>query len=96
MLSVQLKDRCALFGGLVEVVELEVAGGAVAVQGDALRGAPRRCQRRRVELERLPVAAAPVELVRLLHSLRPRHRCDLGLCEPEPDLGEGWADWRSW
>jgi hypothetical protein len=38
------------------------------------------------------VAAAPVELVRLLHGLRPRHRRDLGLCEPERDLGEGWAD----
>ena len=66
----------------MEVVELEVAGGAVAVQGDALRGAPRRRQRRRVELERLPVAAAPVELVRPFHRLRPRHR-DLG----ELDLG---------
>lgn len=59
----------------MEVVELEVAGGAVAVQRDALRGvAPRRRQRRRVELQRLPVAAAPVELVRPLDRLRARHR----------------------
>lgn len=58
---------------LVEVVELEVARGAVAVQRDALRGSPRRRQRRRVQLERVPVSPSPVELVRLLHR-RPRHR----------------------
>lgn len=74
MLPIQLKDRCALFCGLLEVVELEVARGAVAVQRDALRWAPRRRQRRRVQLERFPVAAAPVELVRPLHRRRPRHR----------------------
>lgn len=62
----------------MEIVELEVAGGTVAVERDALRGAPRRRQRGGVELQRLPVAAAPVEPVRLLHRLRarcsPRHR----------------------
>lgn len=58
---------------LVEVVELEVACGAVAVERDALRRATRRRQRRGVELQRLPVAAAPVELVRPLHRRRARH-----------------------
>ena len=62
----------------MEVVELEVAGSAVAVERDALRGAPRRRQRGGVELQRLTVAAAPVEPVRPLHRLRargsPRHR----------------------
>ena len=56
---------------LVEVVELEVACGTVAVERDALGRGPRRRQRRGVELQRLPVSAAPVELVRPLHL---RHR----------------------
>jgi hypothetical protein len=56
-------------------VKLEVARGAVAVERDALRRPPRRRQRRRVELQRLPVPAGPVELVRPLHRLgRARHR----------------------
>jgi hypothetical protein len=60
---------------LAEVVKLEVARSAVAVERDALRRPPRRRQRRRVELQRLPVPAAPVELVRPLHRLgRARHR----------------------
>lgn len=74
MLCIQLKDRRTLLCCLVEVVELEIAGGAVAVERDALRGAPRRRKRSGVELQRLPVAAAPVELVRPLDRRRARHR----------------------
>ena len=55
-------------------MDLEVARGTVAVQRDALRWTPRHRQRRRVQLERLPVATAPVELVRPLHRRRPRPR----------------------
>ena len=56
----------------MEVVELEVACGTVAVERDALGRGPRRRQRRGVELQRLPVSAAPVELVRPLHLRRAR------------------------
>ena len=74
----------------MEVVELEVACGTVAVERDALGRGPRRRQRRGVELQRLPVAAAPVEVVRPLHLRRARARHRPPRAENPAAIRAGW------